>query len=243
VVSLVERNTNLADNARTSGVWRDTDETPRPERLHYTAAQLRRQDHYSGPAEELNEDECRALLTDLLYMFGADHDFYCPLPPLGLPGIAKETMDPYGIEWRIITIGLRYLGAAARNEGRAMHHRWREARELAQELLMEGEAKHWAREVLKEERRAKAARLVYFIAAQSGPIKIGIAVNPLARLSGLQTSHHEKLELLATCGGGMGQEKRYHYQFRKHRLKGEWFERAPEILAEIDRLNEIAKAA
>jgi hypothetical protein len=209
----------------------------------YATPQLRRQAYYKGSAAELEEDECRALLCDLIHMFGADHDFYAPLPPLGLPGISKGRLDPYGIEWRIISIGLKYLGHAARDEGRGMHNRWNEARALANEIQATGAAEEWAKEIRRNERQVKAAQLVYFIGAQSGPIKIGIAVNPKARLSGLQTSHHERLELLATCGGGMGQEKRYHYQFKEHRLSGEWFARAPEILAEIDRLNEMAKAA
>jgi hypothetical protein len=209
----------------------------------YATPQLRRQAYYKGPAAELDDDECRALLCDLIHMFGADHDFYAPLPPLGLPGIPKSRLDPYGIEWRIISIGLKYLGHAARDEGRGMHNRWNEARELANELLLDGEASHWAREVRKEDRQVKANQLVYFIGAPSGPIKIGIAVHPRQRLSSLQTSHHERLELLATCSGGMGQEKRYHYQFKEHRLSGEWFARVPEILAEIDRLNEMAHAA
>lgn len=205
------------------------------EQFSYAEPQLRRQDYYAGPLRDMDEDEARSLLAELVHMFGADHDFYAPLPPTGLPGIAKGNIDPYRVEWEIINVGLRYLGHAARNEGRGMHNRWQQAREIADELRRQGETSEFMRQIRREEKKPAKA-LVYFIAAQSGPIKIGMAANPKARLAGLQTSHHERLELLATCRGGANQERLYHYQFKEHRLKGEWFKRVPEIEAEIARL-------
>jgi hypothetical protein len=37
--------------------------------------------------------------------------------------------------------------------------------------------------------------------------------------------------------GGLHVELEYHQRFRAHHLRGEWFERCPEIEAEIERLN------
>ena len=82
-----------------------------------------------------------------------------------------------------------------------------------------------------------AASYVYFIQAASGPIKIGVAVNPLTRLSGLQTANHESLHLMAVLVGAYRHEMDYHRQFAGHRLHGEWFAPHPDILAEIERLN------
>lgn len=85
---------------------------------------------------------------------------------------------------------------------------------------------------------AALTQLVYFIqSGEEGPIKIGIARDPESRLAALQTGHHEELRLLAITHGGADQEGAYHMQFAEHRIRGEWFEPHPDILAEIDRLN------
>ena len=86
--------------------------------------------------------------------------------------------------------------------------------------------------------QAAFEQLVYFIrVGDDGPIKIGIARDPKARLSGLQTGHHETLNMLALTVGGAEQERLYHRQFRDHHLRGEWFKPHPDILAEIERVN------
>lgn len=77
---------------------------------------------------------------------------------------------------------------------------------------------------------------VYFIQAESGPIKIGIALDPGERLAGLQISHFEKLTLLAAVEGGIALETELHRRFARFKIRGEWFERCPEIEAEIARL-------
>lgn len=71
---------------------------------------------------------------------------------------------------------------------------------------------------------------VYFIAnrAQSA-VKIGYSASPQARLSNLQTSTHNKLELLAAFEGDMQTERQLHQRFAAYRLTGEWFQLAPEI--------------
>ena len=77
---------------------------------------------------------------------------------------------------------------------------------------------------------------VYFIGAAEGPVKIGFSVAPYERVAVLQTGHWAKLSLLAKVVGTEADERAYHKRFADHRLNGEWFERAPEIEAEIARL-------
>lgn len=79
--------------------------------------------------------------------------------------------------------------------------------------------------------------VVYFIQAGQGPIKIGVATNINKRLSMLQVGNHEPLSVLATVQGGINLETKLHWKFHKHRVRGEWFEPHPDILAEIERLN------
>ncbi len=70
---------------------------------------------------------------------------------------------------------------------------------------------------------------VYFIAAVAmpeGPIKIGSSARPLTRLAHFQSDSPVKLELLATCSGGMKRERIYHQRFAADRLHGEWFGRS-----------------
>lgn len=82
-----------------------------------------------------------------------------------------------------------------------------------------------------------AHQAVYFMASKDGPIKIGRALFPEQRLKEVQLGYPYPLELLATTPGGAGAERSYHQRFAAHRLNGEWFERCPEILAEIERLS------
>jgi hypothetical protein len=64
---------------------------------------------------------------------------------------------------------------------------------------------------------------VYFIEAHDGPIKIGVAQNPMNRLRSLQTGHPFELQLLGTIPGNATDEKRLHHRFSKYHLRGEWF--------------------
>lgn len=81
---------------------------------------------------------------------------------------------------------------------------------------------------------------LYFIGAEVGPIKIGVAGEPRQRLRQLQTANPYKLHLLAVLPYGGLQEGEYHARFAAHRLEGEWFERHPDILNEIERLRSVA---
>lgn len=81
---------------------------------------------------------------------------------------------------------------------------------------------------------------VYFIAGETGAVKIGSARDVQKRLVDLQCGSPITLRVLATTGGGQKQEREYHRRFASSRLHGEWFERTPALLAEITRLNTIA---
>jgi hypothetical protein len=79
--------------------------------------------------------------------------------------------------------------------------------------------------------------ICYFVGGEDGPVKIGYAKDPKRRLVDLQNGSPVRLSILAQTSGGLTRETAYHYQFAKFRLHGEWFERCPDIEAEIARLN------
>ncbi|MGK2908549.1 MAG: GIY-YIG nuclease family protein [Sphingobium sp.] len=94
-----------------------------------------------------------------------------------------------------------------------------------------------ARKRCKSTPRTSFDRVVYFVAADDGPIKIGMACDVKRRLRELRTKTKMDLKVLATVGGSSFREGAYHQRFACHRTQGEWFSRHPEILAEIERLN------
>jgi Meiotically up-regulated gene 113 len=77
-------------------------------------------------------------------------------------------------------------------------------------------------------------RLIYFIRAGNGPIKIGISKNPIRRLRALQTPNAKPLTLLGVMEGDLETERDIHRQFRNSRIRGEWFCTSPELLRFID---------
>lgn len=79
--------------------------------------------------------------------------------------------------------------------------------------------------------------VVYFIGYGDGPVKIGFTTDLGQRVQSLQTGCPYTIEVLASFDGTPGHEWDYHERFKKERLRGEWFNRTPEILAEIARLN------
>jgi hypothetical protein len=79
----------------------------------------------------------------------------------------------------------------------------------------------------------------YFIGGDTGAVKIGQAQNVEKRFRDIQMCSPIPLKILAVTHGGQSRETAYHFTFRDRRLHGEWFERCPEILAEIERLNTV----
>jgi len=87
--------------------------------------------------------------------------------------------------------------------------------------------------------------LVYFITSEAGPIKIGLSECPQARVHHMQSHSPSKLTLAAIDEGGRERERHYHERFAMHRLHGEWFSPASDILETIASLNQqgVADAA
>ncbi len=79
-------------------------------------------------------------------------------------------------------------------------------------------------------------RDLYFVRVIDGPVKIGCANNVSARLKVLQCGNHCELELLGFLPGRGSYEGELHAFLQPCRLRGEWFERCPEIEAEIEQL-------
>jgi hypothetical protein len=76
-----------------------------------------------------------------------------------------------------------------------------------------------------------ASSFVYFLRqGDSGPIKIGVAVNPKKRKAQLQTSLVEPLHTLLILPGTRATEAHYHEKFADLRLRGEWFRPDPVLL-------------
>jgi len=83
---------------------------------------------------------------------------------------------------------------------------------------------------------------MYFIQAESGPIKIGFTTKRmLGRLQELQCGNHERLSILKVTGATREQEVAVHDRFVKDRIRprGEWFRCTPELLAFIASLPEL----
>ncbi len=72
---------------------------------------------------------------------------------------------------------------------------------------------------------------VYFVrAAGVGPIKIGHSGAWERRVRALQTSQAGRLDVVLVVLGSREVEQALHTQFAEHRLEGEWFTPAPELL-------------
>jgi hypothetical protein len=82
-------------------------------------------------------------------------------------------------------------------------------------------------------------RHVYFIkpVGMSGPIKIGVSVNPAARLADLQPCSPVPLEIVAQMPGDFTVERSLHEAFRDHHSHGEWFRVSVGLLRVIDEVN------
>lgn len=79
-----------------------------------------------------------------------------------------------------------------------------------------------------------AGHCVYFIqGVDGGPIKIGTSTDVESRLRTLQCASPVKLRVVGVVSGGVGLESQLHRRLALHRLHGEWFAAAPEVIAAI----------
>ena len=96
------------------------------------------------------------------------------------------------------------------------------------------EERVWVAEM--DEMSERDEGLCYF-AGNSDMVKIGFSRDVYRRIYDVRDAAGlDTIELFATAHGGRYRETYYHHKFREHRLHGEWFARAPEINAEIQRL-------
>jgi hypothetical protein len=81
------------------------------------------------------------------------------------------------------------------------------------------------------ERRCNEIGWVYLISATgTDSVKIGFSSKaPDGRLRSLQTANPIDLRLVCAVRGSRRDEQRYHAQFDHLRVRGEWFQDAPEI--------------
>lgn len=71
---------------------------------------------------------------------------------------------------------------------------------------------------------------VYFIQDDKGRVKIGWTRDIRTRLMALQSGTLDNLALLRVVDGSKTVERWFHKRFAKHRIRGEWFAFASEML-------------
>jgi hypothetical protein len=87
---------------------------------------------------------------------------------------------------------------------------------------------------VRAEPRPEHPTRVYFVqAGESGPVKIGVTGNIEDRVRTMQTGSPQPLRVLATFPGGFDLEARLHRMFAPHRVHGEWFAPAPDLLQRL----------
>ncbi len=78
---------------------------------------------------------------------------------------------------------------------------------------------------------------VYFVRAKlSGYIKIGFTRVPNKRIGTIMTDCPEPVELIGKIAGSLADERALHARFADHRLNGEWFRPAPELIEYVEAL-------
>lgn len=147
-----------------------------------------------------------------------------------------------GLEWTVVDYAERWM-ADRPKRGNVYCHGfelgvWASIRD---DLEAEIRRRIHARELERAERESTAlldeidtrerSAVVYFIRNRdTGAVKIGTTGNITARLNALRLQGGLDLELLGTVSGGRDVEGGLHRLFAVHRVRGEWFNPAPEIL-------------
>lgn len=157
-----------------------------------------------------------------------------PRPNHGPRLVLLRQRGKYYIIWYLLgSKRVRSTGTADREKAEGVFRKFMEERE---DLPPEHRHVEPAYDDVGPVRRVRDS-FVYFIRAETGQIKIGLAENVERRLAGLRTHSPVPLQLLATRPGDRQQEWFYHQIFHRHRLHGEWFEPADPILDEIEAIN------
>jgi hypothetical protein len=86
-------------------------------------------------------------------------------------------------------------------------------------------------------------RLVYFVRVCGvGPVKIGVAGDPAARVASMRTAHAGELVLLGSVPGGINLERKIHDVLAPWRVRGEWFKDSGEVMSVVTHLTNPASA-
>ncbi len=99
---------------------------------------------------------------------------------------------------------------------------------------------NWASRQYKAEDRGKDSYVYLIGVSWDGVLKIGFSKNPWARLGDIQTSHHEKISVLAVFRCKSHSEVDLHDILKDYRKNGEWFD-IPNNLRETIRQSSEAK--
>jgi hypothetical protein len=70
---------------------------------------------------------------------------------------------------------------------------------------------------------AQSGSVVYVIAMTDNIVKIGTTKNLRSRLRALQTGTPHRLQVIASCPGGLVLEAELHREFSRQNVGGEWF--------------------
>ena len=76
---------------------------------------------------------------------------------------------------------------------------------------------------------------IYFVQDEDGPIKIGHAADPIARLRTLQSGNPRELTVLGWFEAPASVEAQLHGRLLQHRIRGEWFENCPAVIDALAR--------
>lgn len=82
--------------------------------------------------------------------------------------------------------------------------------------------------------RPVGGRVLYFVQAASGPVKVGFTDNWPRRFRALQHGTHEELTAILVIAGNKDDESSAHAQLAPFRIRGEWFSASPEVLSYIE---------
>ena len=103
-----------------------------------------------------------------------------------------------------------------------------ELKEIKQKIAI------WGITLIAENKNEDEGHVYFIMSEKTQAIKIGFTTGSVkVRLRALQTAHPYRLKVLATLNGNRSYEKELHQRFAQFRLKGEWFEPHPDLLAFI----------
>jgi hypothetical protein len=161
-------------------------------------------------------------------------------PPQAARSVRRVTAKPGALAWAQVHPGIPMPPPQAEENEPEFVLRLRTPEEQA--AWREGEDRRMApiRAERAERLRLKARRWVYFMQERgnaSAPIKIGVSRDVERRRGELQRAERVILSVLASMEGTVRDEQALHERFSAHRLHGEWFAPAPELLSHIAALN------